>query len=76
MRNIVEVIYVYADAVKQSIIRVKLGKLSEPGISEIATAGFSGIIQQKLVLQLPGLVDLFHCLCITCVVMFIDYLLF
>jgi len=29
MQNIVEVIYVYADAVKQSIIRVKLGKLSE-----------------------------------------------
>jgi len=45
---IVEVIYIYiyADAVKQSIIRVKLGKLSELRISEITSADFSGIIQQ------------------------------
>jgi len=30
-------------------------------ISEIAYDGFSGIIQQTLVLQLPGLLDLFCC---------------
>ena len=29
-------------------------------------------IQQPLVLQLPGLPDLFHCPCTICVVMFID----
>jgi len=30
-------------------------------ISEIAFAGFSGIMQQTLVLRLPGLPNLFHC---------------
>ena len=38
----------------------RIGK-SELRISEIASAGFSGIIQQTLVLQLPGLLDLFCC---------------
>jgi len=38
--------YVYAEAVKQPIICVKLGKVTT---SEIASAGFSGTIQRMLV---------------------------
>ena len=59
-KNIVEVLY-YAEAVKQSIICAKSGKFSELSISEIASAAFSGIILQSLILRLLGLPDLFHC---------------
>ena len=38
-------------------------------ISEIAYDGFSGIIQQTLVLQLLGLLELLRCAYIICIVM-------
>ena len=49
MPNLVEVFYVYAEVERQLIIHAKHGKSSELSISEIASAGFSGIIQQTLV---------------------------
>jgi len=62
MQNIVKMLYVYAEAVK----------FSELKISEITSVGFSGIIQQMLVVRSPGLPGLFRCPCITRVVRIID----
>jgi len=70
--SIQEAFCVYTEAAKQSIIRAKHGKFSELRISEMASADFSGIAQQTLVLQSPGLLDMFHCPCIIRMVMFID----
>jgi len=54
--NTVEALYVYAEAAKQLIIRTKRMEFL---ISEVQSAGFSGIIQQTLVLQSPGLLASF-----------------
>ena len=63
-----------------SILRLRSSRLSvqkgrkilEIRISYIASAGFSGIIQQKLPQWSPGLLDLFHHTCKIFVAMFID----
>jgi len=52
--------YVYAEAAKLVPIRAKLGKFSDFRTFEIASAGFSGPIQQTLVWQLLKLPHLFH----------------
>jgi len=48
MQDIAEVLYVYAEAVNQMIIHMKPGKFSELRMSEITSAGFSGIIPPPL----------------------------
>jgi len=56
-QNILEVFYVYTDAVKH-------GKVWDLGpLIETPSAGFSGTIQQTLVWRSTGLQDLFCCLC-------------
>ena len=52
-------------SVKQLIIHAKHRQFWELRISEITSASFSGII---LVLQSPGLLDLFRCPCIICII--------
>jgi len=44
IQNIVEALYVYAEAVKLLIIHTESGKFSEYRTPEIISAGFSGII--------------------------------
>jgi len=68
MQDIVEALHVYAEAAKQLIIHAKHRQFWELRISEIASAGFSGIIQHTLVLQSPDLLDLFRCPCIICII--------
>jgi len=53
----VEVLYICAEAVKQLIYPCKVWK--EFKTTEIASAGFSGTIQQTFVQQSPSLLDLF-----------------
>jgi len=54
--NIVEALYVYAEAAKLLIIHTKC---TEFIISEVQSAAFSGIIQQTLVLLSPSLLASF-----------------
>ena len=52
--------YVYAEAVKLATICAKRGKISEFRTFEIASAGFSGLIQRALVRRSSKLPHLFH----------------